>query len=56
MSFAIFLVGIVLVVGGVAWALSVAGVSSVYIGIAVLILAGIGVMAGVSRTRSKDTP
>lgn len=54
MSFALFLIGLLLLVGGIAWALSVAGLAPVYIGIACLIVLGLGVMAAVSRTRSKD--
>jgi hypothetical protein len=56
MSFALFMVGLVLLVIGVAWALVVAGVAAVYIGIACLVVAGIGIMAAVSRTRAKDPP
>ena len=52
MSFALYIVGLVLLIGGVAWALTVAHVAAVYVGIACLILAGIGVMMAVSRTRS----
>lgn len=54
MSFALFLIGLLLLVGGIAWGLSVAGLAPVYIGIACLIVLGLGVMAAVSRTRSKD--
>jgi hypothetical protein len=54
MSFALYLIGFVIFVAGVAWALSVAGVSHTYIGIAVVILIGLGVVTGVTRTRTKD--
>ena len=40
MSFALYLVGFLIFMGGVAWALSVAGVSSLYIVIACVILPG----------------
>ena len=36
--------------------LTVAGVATIYIVIGCLIVAGIGVMMAVSRTRSKDPP
>ena len=39
---------------GLAWGASVAGVPSLYIGIGVVILLGIGIFSAVSRTRSKD--
>lgn len=56
MSFALFMVGLAVLVVGVAWALVMAGVSAVYIGIASLIVIGLGIMAAVSRTRAKDPP
>lgn len=54
MSFALFMLGLALLVGGVAWAMLLAGLSAVYIAIACLLVAGIGIMAAVSRTRAKD--
>jgi hypothetical protein len=54
MSFALYLVGLVLLVGGVAWGLVTAGLAPVYVGIACLIVLGIGIMMAVSRTRTKD--
>lgn len=54
MSFAIFLIGLALLVGGVAWAMITAGIAPVYIGITCIIVLGIGIMAAVSRTRTKD--
>lgn len=56
MSFALYLFGFVLVTMGVAWGLSEAGVPRVWIGIAVVILLGLGFVMGVSRTRMKDPP
>jgi hypothetical protein len=54
MSFALYLVGFIIFIAGVAWALSVAGVSQLYIAIAVVILVGLGILTGVTRTRTKD--
>jgi hypothetical protein len=54
MSFALYLLGFVIFVAGVAWGLSVAGVPHLYIAIAVVILVGLGIFTGVSRTRAKD--
>ncbi len=54
MSFALYLIGFALVIGGIAWGLITAGVPTLYVVIACLILAGIGIITGVSRTRSKD--
>ena len=54
MSFALYMVGLVLLVGGVAWGLVTAGLSAVYVGITCLIVLGLGIMMAVSRTRTKD--
>ena len=56
MSFSLFLVGFLIVIVGVAWGMSVAGISTTYIMIACLILLGIGITMGVTRTRPKDPP
>jgi len=53
-SFVLYIVGLALLVGGIAWGLVTAGVAPVYVGIACVIVLGIGVMTAVSRTRSKD--
>lgn len=55
MSFVIFLVGFVLLTGGIAWGLVTAGVPYLYVAITCLILVGLGIMTGVSKTRSKDS-
>jgi hypothetical protein len=54
MSFALYLIGFVVLIGGIAWGLVLAGVPTTYIAIACVILVGIGIISGVSRTRSKD--
>lgn len=54
MSFALYMIGFALLIGGVAWALVLAGVAPTYVAVACVILAGIGVITGVSRTRTKD--
>ena len=54
MSFTLYLVGLVIFVAGVAWGLSVAGISTTYIAIAAVIIVGLGILMGVSRTRTKD--
>ena len=56
MSFALYIVGLLILVGGIAWALVTAGVATTYVAIACLIVAGIGIMMAVSRTRAKDPP
>jgi hypothetical protein len=56
MNFGLYLVGFLVFIGGVAWGLSVMGVSSTYIIIACLVLLGLSIMTGVTRTRMKDPP
>lgn len=54
MSFALYMFGFVLLIAGVAWGLMTAGVPPVWVFIASLILLGLGIMAGVTRTRPRD--
>jgi len=54
MSFGLYLAGFVLVIGGTAWALSLAHVPGVWIGIVCVILLGLGMVTGVGKTRMKD--
>ena len=56
MTFLIYVIGFVLLIAGVAWALAVMGVATVYIAIACLILLGLGILTGATRTRHKDPP
>ena len=56
MSFLLYMIGLAILIGGIYWGLTVAGVATTYIVIACLIVAGLGVMMAVSRTRSKDPP
>ena len=56
MSFALYLVGFALLMGGIAWGLITAGVPALYVAIACVVLIGLGVISGVARTRSKDPP
>ncbi len=54
MSFALYMTGFIIFLGGVIWGAVVAGVPHLYIGIGALIFLGIGIFSAVSRTRSKD--
>ena len=54
MSFALYMIGVVLLVAGIAWGLVTAGMSTTWVAIACLVVVGAGVMAAVSRTRTKD--
>ncbi|MGC4061499.1 MAG: hypothetical protein QM749_11905 [Aquabacterium sp.] len=54
MSFGIYLIGFLIFIGGIAWALVTAGVPHLYVMIGAMILLGIGIFTGVARTRGKD--
>lgn len=54
MSLIIYLIGFLFVIGGIVWALIVAGVSILYVMITAVILVGIAILTGVTRTRGKD--
>ncbi|HTJ95875.1 MAG TPA: hypothetical protein VL381_00265 [Rhodocyclaceae bacterium] len=54
MSFSLFMIGLALVVGGIAWGMIKLGLALVYVGIICLIVLGLGVMSAVARTRTKD--
>jgi hypothetical protein len=54
MSLIIYLIGFAFVIGGIAWALIVAGVSILYVMITITILVGLAILSGVLRTRTKD--
>jgi hypothetical protein len=53
-SLAIYIVGFIILIGGLAYGASVAGLSTQWIAVGVLVLMGIGVVMGVTRTRQKD--
>lgn len=50
----IYLVGIVILIVGLAWGASVAGLSPTWIGVGALVLLGLGIAASVSRTRRPE--
>jgi apolipoprotein N-acyltransferase len=54
MSMILYLIGFAFVIGGIAWALVTAGVNTQYVMITVVILVGIAILTGVTRTRTKD--
>ena len=56
MSFGLYLIGALIFIGGVAWALITMNVPQTYVIIACVILLGAGIFTGVTRTRAKDPP
>ena len=56
MNFAIYIIGAILVVCGLAYGASRLGVSSTWIFVGAIIIIGLVIMGGVSKTRQKDPP
>jgi hypothetical protein len=56
MSFMLYVIGFLIFTAGVAWGMSAAGIAAHWIGIVCVILLGLGILTGVSKTRSKDPP
>jgi hypothetical protein len=54
MSFALYLIGFAIFLGGVGWGLITLGVPQLYVLITCVILLGLGIFTGVTRTRGKD--
>jgi hypothetical protein len=53
-SLAIFIIGFVIVIAGLAYGASLAGLPPQWIGVMAVVLGGIGIVMGVSKTRMKD--
>ena len=56
MNFALYMLGVLIVVGALAYAANMLGLSSTWIVIGAALIAGLGIMGGVVRTRQKDPP
>jgi len=54
MNFALYMMGVLIVVGGLAYGASRLGLSSTWIVIGAAVTLGLGIMAGVVKTRQKD--
>lgn len=55
-SFSIYLVGFIVLIIGLAIAAFLLGVPQMWIGVGVIVLVGIGILSGTSRTKTKDPP
>ena len=53
-NFFVYMIGMLLVVGALAYGMSLVGVSATWIGVAAAALIGIGVMGAIVKTRQKD--
>ena len=56
MSFTLYMLGLAVLLAGIAWGLITAGLALTYVVIACLIVSGLGIMMAVSRTHAKDPP
>ena len=55
-KFSIYLIGYLIFVAGVAFALDLAGLARQWIAVSVMILIGIGIAAGATKTKRDDPP
>lgn len=55
-SFALYAIGFAILIAGLAYGAFLIGAPPVWIGVGAVILAGIGVITGVSKTRRRDAP
>jgi uncharacterized membrane protein YdjX (TVP38/TMEM64 family) len=53
-SFALYMIGVIIVVVALSYGASLLGLSSTWITILALAIIGLGVMAGVAKTRRRD--
>ena len=56
MSFAIYIIGFLVLIGGLAYGASMAGLGTQWIVAGALVLLGMGLAMGATRTRQKDPP
>lgn len=56
MSFSIYIVGYLILIGGLIYGATLLHVPGQWIGVGAIIMAGLGILSGVSNTRQKDPP
>ena len=54
MNFVFYMIGVLIVVGALAYGGSKLGISTTWIAIGAAVIVGLGIMAGVVKTRQKD--
>jgi hypothetical protein len=54
MSFMLYLMGFIIFLAGLAYGAVRLGVDSLWVGIGVVILLGLGILTGVTKTRQRD--
>lgn len=55
-SFGIYLIGFIVLIVGLAIAATLLGAPPIWIGVGAIVLIGIGILMGVSRTKRPDPP
>ena len=55
-NFSLYLVGFIIVIAGLAYGAFLLGVPPVWIGVGVVVLAGLAIIKGVSSTRHREMP
>ncbi len=55
-SFGIYMIGFIILIAGLAYGASVAGLASTWIVVGVIVLLGLGILMGVSNTKRRDPP
>ena len=55
-SFATYLIGFVVLIVGLAFAAHLIGLPPIWIGVGVIVMIGLGILMGVSRTKRPDPP
>jgi hypothetical protein len=55
-SFGIYLIGFIVLAAGILFGASILGVGNQWLAVIGLVLLGLGVITGVSRTRRRDAP
>jgi len=55
-SFGIYMIGFIVLIAGLAYGASVAGLASTWITVGVIVLLGLGILLGVSSTKRRDPP
>lgn len=55
-SFSTYLIGFIVLIIGLAVAAYLVGVPTMWIGVGVIVMIGIGILSATSRTKTKDPP
>lgn len=54
MNFAVYMIGVLIVVGALAYGATLLGLSSTWVAIGAAVVVGLGLMGGIVKTRQKE--